>query len=370
MEPQDKPYVDLGGTLARGAIGAPVTDTQTQILRMLFSPDEARCAAALDFAPDPEEIIARRAGMDPDVVADLLTRIASRGLIRGVRRPDGIRVFRLPLFFPGLFEMVSINPSPSVDTEKIGALFDSYFRQAWGREMHGHAVSVARALPHISPPREQVLPYEDAVKLVEAASVALHIDCSCREAVRACDCPLDVCIVIGEGALGGHLEGAPVRDQRYVVGPPRARRLSIDESVHVLDRAEKAGLVHTTLNVQQDSWFICNCCSHACFLLRGATELDIPHAVAPSSFWSVIDEDECNGCGACEAACHLSAIKLVDGKLAEVDYERCLGCGVCVSSCPTEAIRLEKRGDEIYTPSLDYNDFVAARGMTHRVHSH
>ena len=370
MRPQDRPYVELGTTFSRGAIGAPVTDTQVEILRMLFSPHEAHCAASLDYVAEPEEAVAERAGMALDVAADLLTRMASRGLIRGVRRPDGVRVFRLPLFFPGLFEMVSINPSPSVDAEKIGALFDEYYRRAWGREMHGHAISVARALPPISPPREQVLVYEDALKLVEAASIALHIQCSCREAVRKCDCPLDVCIAIGEGALGGHLEGAPVRDERHTVGLPRARRLSIDEAVRILDRAEEAGLVHTTLNVQQDSWFICNCCSHACFLLRGATELDIPHAVAPSSFWSVIDKEDCNGCGACEAACHLSAIKLVDGKLAEVDYERCLGCGVCVRSCPTEAIRLEKRGSEIYTPCLDYNDFVAARGMTHRVHVH
>ncbi len=370
MRPQDKSYVELGTTFSKGAIGAPVSDTQVEILRMLFNPDEAHCAASLDYAAEAEEIIAERAGIAPEIAADLLTRMASRGLIRGVRRPDGVRVFRLPLLFPGLFEMVSINPSPSVDAEKIGALFDEYFRQAWGRKMHGHAVSVARALPPISPPREQILVYEDALKLIEAASVALHIQCSCREAVRSCDCPLDVCIVIGEGALGGHLEGAPVRDERHVAGPPRARRLSIDEAVRILDRAEEAGLVHTTLNVQQDSWFICNCCSHACFLLRGATELDIPHAVAPSSFWSVIDEDDCNGCGACEAACHLSAIKLNDAKLPEVDYERCLGCGVCVRSCPTEAIRLEKRSSEIYTPCLDYNDFVAARGMAHRVHNH
>ena len=370
MRPQDKPYVELGTTFSKGAVGAPVSDTQVEILRMLFNPDEARCAAALDFVPEPEEIIARRAGMDPEIAADLLTRMASRGLIRGVRRPDGIRVFRLLLLFPGLVEMTLINPSPSVDWEKLGALCDKYFHEGWGHAMHGHAVPVARALPHINPPKEQVLAYEDARKLVEDASTAVLIQCTCREAVNSCDCPRDVCIGIGQGIVGGHIPGLPVREDRYSHGRPHLRGLSIDEAVHVLDRAEEAGLVHTTLNIQQDSWFICNCCSHACFLLRGATELDIPHSVAPSSFWSVIDEDLCNGCGACEAACHLSAIKLVDGKLAEVDYEHCLGCGVCVRSCPTEAIRLEKRGSEIYTPCLDYNDFVAARGMPDRVHSH
>ena len=193
--------------------------------------------------------------------------------------------------------------------------------------------------------REQVLAYEDARKLVEAASFAAQIPCSCRETMRNCNCPVDVCLVLGEGVLGGHIDGTPVRDERYAV-KPHIRPVSIDEAVHILNRAEEAGLVHSTMNIEQDSWFMCNCCSHACFLLRGITELDIPHAVAPSSFWSVIDEGECNGCGACEEACHLSAISLVDG-VAKVDYERCLGCGVCVRSCATEAIRLEKRGSGV-----------------------
>jgi ferredoxin len=211
--------------------------------------------------------------------------------------------------------------------------------------MHGHAVSVARALPPISPPREQILVYEDALKLVEAASVALHIQCSCREAVRGCDCPLDVCIVIGEGALGGHLEGAPVRDARYVAGPPRARRLSIDEAVHVLDRAEEAELVHTTLNVQDGS--SANCCStplpSRCDRARHSARRRAVH-------WSVINEDDCNGCGACEAACHLSVIQLID-ELAKVDYERCLAAAFAFAppdrgDPPEAAVRSTRRPDQ------------------------
>jgi electron transport complex protein RnfB len=369
MKRDDKPYVELGTTFSRGAIGAPVTDTQVEILRMLFTPDEARCAAALDFEPEPEEIVARRAGLAPDVAADLLTRMASRGLIRGVRRPDGVRVFRLFLFFPGLIEMALINPSPSVEWEKLSGLYDRYYREDWGRTMHSHDVPVARTLPHLDPPKERVLAYEDARKLVEGASVAMLLQCTCRESVRSCDCPRDVCLGIGQGIIGGHIPGMTIREEEHSHGPPQVRVLSVDEAVHVLKRSEEAGLVHTTLNVQQDSWFICNCCSHACFLLRGITELDIPHAVTPSSFWSVIDGDDCNGCGACEEACHLSAITLVDG-VAQVDYERCLGCGVCVRSCPTEAIRLEKRGSEIYTPYVDFNAFAAARGAAPHVHAH
>jgi ferredoxin len=60
----------------------------------------------------------------------------------------------------------------------------------------------------------------------------------------------------------------------------------------------------------------------------------------------------------------------IDDHMAEVDYELCLGCGVCINSCPTEALRLEKRGEEIYTPFLDYNELVTARGRTQAIHTH
>jgi electron transport complex protein RnfB len=369
VKPEDKPYVELGTTFSRAAMGAPVTDTQTEILKMLFGPEEAHVAASLDYVLEPEEIVAKRAGVSPEVAADLLTRMASRNLIRGVRRPDGVRVFRLLLFIPGLFEMTYVNPNPAVDMDKLSRLFEKYYREGWGQEMLGHEIPFARVVPSIGPPKEKVLPHEDVVKIVEAAHGALLIDCACRQALHNCDCPIDICMGVGTGMLGGPVDGVPVFDPHYAVGKLKARPMSVDEAVHTLERAEKAGLAHITMNFREDSWLICNCCSHACFGLRGITELDLPHSIAPSSYWSVIDKNECDGCGECEGACPVLAITLED-HMAEVNYELCLGCGVCVSSCPAEAIRLEKRGEEIYTPYLDYNEFLTARGKTQAVHTH
>ena len=40
-----------------------------------------------------------------------------------------------------------------------------------------------------------------------------------------------------------------------------------------------------------------------------------------------IDEEKCNGCGACAAACHESAIGMVDGKAKLLRDDYCDGLG-------------------------------------------
>ncbi len=61
-----------------------------------------------------------------------------------------------------------------------------------------------------------------------------------------------------------------------------------------------------------------------------------------------IDEEKCNGCGACAAACHEGAIEMVDGKakLSREDY--CDGLGDCLPACPTNAITFEEREAPAY----------------------
>ena len=48
-----------------------------------------------------------------------------------------------------------------------------------------------------------------------------------------------------------------------------------------------------------------------------------------------IDENKCNGCGACAAACHEGAIAMVDGKARLMRDDYCDGLGDCLPACPT-----------------------------------
>lgn len=56
-----------------------------------------------------------------------------------------------------------------------------------------------------------------------------------------------------------------------------------------------------------------------------------------------IDEEKCNGCGLCVAACHEGAIGLVEGKARLLRDDYCDGLGDCLPACPTGAISFTER---------------------------
>ncbi|MBR5288066.1 MAG: 4Fe-4S binding protein [Clostridia bacterium] len=61
-----------------------------------------------------------------------------------------------------------------------------------------------------------------------------------------------------------------------------------------------------------------------------------------------IDEEKCNGCGACASACHEGAIDMVNGKARLTRENYCDGLGDCLPTCPTGAISFEMREAPAY----------------------
>ena len=61
-----------------------------------------------------------------------------------------------------------------------------------------------------------------------------------------------------------------------------------------------------------------------------------------------INQDLCNGCGACVAACHEGAIQMVNGKAVLTREDYCDGLGDCLPACPTDAISFEEREAPAY----------------------
>ena len=61
-----------------------------------------------------------------------------------------------------------------------------------------------------------------------------------------------------------------------------------------------------------------------------------------------IDQDKCNGCGACAAACHEGAIAMIGGKARLMRDDYCDGLGDCLPACPTGAITFTEREAAAY----------------------
>lgn len=56
-----------------------------------------------------------------------------------------------------------------------------------------------------------------------------------------------------------------------------------------------------------------------------------------------IDEDKCNGCGACIPNCAEGAIQIVNGKAKLIADKFCDGLGACLGHCPEDALHIVER---------------------------
>ena len=73
-----------------------------------------------------------------------------------------------------------------------------------------------------------------------------------------------------------------------------------------------------------------------------------------------IDEEKCNGCGLCAAACHEGAIGMAQGKARLLREDYCDGLGDCLPACPTGAISFEERE----APAYDHEAVMAAKAQS------
>jgi ferredoxin len=308
----------------------------------LFTPEEAELAAKLPPSPIPAETFAREIAGDPKEVESLLENMANKGLVFTQER-SGVRFYNLMALVVGILEMQFMGGEVSDRARKIAHLFEDY-----GNAFMQLAAAAPTPIPTgaaVSPPARvvtvekeipggtEIHPYDKVSECIAKYDYISVGTCYCRHQGellgRPCDKPKDVCMSFGPWA-------------RYIAERGFGKMVSKDEALQVLDRAEKAGLVHLTNNDAKHIDFICNCCTCHCGILGSIKNAAIPSMVATSSFIASLEEGDCSGCGDCVELCQMDALTMEDD-IAVLDAERCIGCGVCVSVCPTGALRLELR---------------------------
>jgi heterodisulfide reductase subunit A-like polyferredoxin len=138
------------------------------------------------------------------------------------------------------------------------------------------------------------------------------------------------------------------------------KALSLEGALGTLERAAKAGLVHSVSNNQRGISYICNCCTCSCGILRGMAEMGISNVIARSAFVNQVDDNLCLACEDCLDYCQFSALTMEDVTI--VNQMRCVGCGVCVPSCPEGALTLVRRPvDEFNSPPVTHKEWLTER---------
>jgi ferredoxin len=140
---------------------------------------------------------------------------------------------------------------------------------------------------------------------------------------------------------------------RFSVGSGAGRKITKEEALAILDRAEEAGFVLQPENVQEPK-FICCCCIDCCHALKIYKMHPKPADLFISNYYTTIDPSLCTGCEMCIDRCGMGAISMQDN-VAVVNRDRCIGCGVCVQACVNDAHRMRKK-DKPYIPPKTHDD--------------
>jgi Na+-translocating ferredoxin:NAD+ oxidoreductase RNF subunit RnfB len=325
--------------------GFPRTESgvEIEILRELFSPEEAEIMLFLRPSPEPVSAVAERMGRDASELADKLYDMSRRGLILRFRVSETEALYFLAPWVVGIWEFQVKN----LNNDNI-RLYEKYHNEGMVPERRRSKAAGFRVVPVEEEVRQdsEVETYEKVSEIIESSTRFAVADCICRKEAKmfghACDRLLEACMMFDMAA-------------DYYIENGFGREITKEEARQILEKAEEDDLVHHSSNHLGKKIFICNCCGCCCKALAHITKHGNPDGIARSNYYAVIDGEDCDSCEVCVDRCQVDAIRMEDD-IAVASKEACIGCGLCVSSCPTESISLVRKKPEEAVPIFTDQD--------------
>ena len=342
-------YGRLQKRLDRFPIGAPPAPALYEILKRLYTEEEAEIACRIPIRFPDIGGISRRTGRSPESLLPVLERMAEKGLVMDFPH-KGRTVYFLSPTLLGFFEFAFMRARDDIPQKELARYMMQYVHDdpEFVRSIFAGKVMPGRTLVHegtIDPqdlPR--VLDHERASHLIETAKMCAVSLCFCRHAAehegRSCGGPMEVCTTFNASA-------------DFLVRRGLARKIDREEAREIFSRTREAGLVHIVENVKRRPAFVCHCCGCCCGMLSAINRFQLFDAVVTSPFLAASDPGACNGCGLCAKKCPIHAIEIRGEKpdaKADVRRDICLGCGLCRPACTREAMRMEPRKEAILVP--------------------
>jgi ferredoxin len=184
----------------------------------------------------------------------------------------------------------------------------------------------------------QVIPLEDALKIVNLAENFVVIPCMCRR-------------LVGAESKSCCLNFGPVKELWRKAKPTeKIEPITRDEAKYRLKDWAREGLVHVLFCASIPyPLTICNCEIAYCTAMKTRLVFGIRNACLKSHYVATLDIKKCDGCHGnprCMRYCQFGAITWIRGKnKIIIDLTKCFGCGACGIVCPRGAIRLANRSE-------------------------
>ena len=220
---------------------------------------------------------------------------------------DGVELFWVNIFAPGMLEMMVNNREQLEAHPQIGKAFELYTRTRLApmTPMLPEGMAMMRVIPIESAlvGVEGVEPWEKLSSYLDKYDTFSVSDCSCRASRRHIDegcghLETEMCIQMGSGA-------------EYYIKTGRAREITREEAKEIIHNAEQLGMMHEMPHTEElgEAFAICNCCGCSCFSMRVASMFKTPDAIR-SNYTAKVNPENCVACGQCVENCPVNAIQL------------------------------------------------------------